>query len=129
METIEFHQAESNRGQRLANLAKSSLIRDLRQSTPPIIAPDCVARDGGCLQRQARPTIILHDVYTRPTLLEQGFDVCGGTADEFDRVVKTHAAKFAKIVEEAEIRTNRSRRHRCDAAWVAVNAHNSGHFA
>jgi hypothetical protein len=49
--------------------------------------------------------------------LEQGFDVPGGTADEYDRVVKTHAAKFAKIIKEAEISTNRSRRHLCNAAW------------
>jgi tripartite-type tricarboxylate transporter receptor subunit TctC len=41
---------------------------------------------------------------TRQRLLDQGFDVMGGTVDEFDRVIKTDTVKFAKVI--AGIRSN-----------------------
>lgn len=41
---------------------------------------------------------------TRQRLLDQGFDVLGGTAEEFDRVIKTDTVKFAKVL--AGIKSN-----------------------
>ena len=43
---------------------------------------------------------------TRQRLLDQGFDVMGGTTDEFDRVIKTDTVKFAKVINGSGIKSN-----------------------
>lgn len=43
---------------------------------------------------------------TRQRLLDQGFEVIGGTAEEFDRVVREDTVKFAKVLKGAANRAN-----------------------
>jgi tripartite-type tricarboxylate transporter receptor subunit TctC len=43
---------------------------------------------------------------TRQRLLDQGFDVLGGTTDEFDRVIKTDTVRFARVISGAGIKSN-----------------------
>ena len=43
---------------------------------------------------------------TRQRLLDQGFEVIGGTTGEFDRVIREDTVKFAKVLKGAENRAN-----------------------
>ena len=43
---------------------------------------------------------------TRQRLLDQGFEVIGGTTEEFDRVIREDTVKFAKVLKGAENRAN-----------------------
>jgi tripartite-type tricarboxylate transporter receptor subunit TctC len=43
---------------------------------------------------------------TRQRLLDQGFEVIGGTTQEFDRVIKADTIKFAKVLKGAANRAN-----------------------
>lgn len=43
---------------------------------------------------------------TRQRLLDQGFDVLGGTTDEFERVIKTDTVKFARVINGSGIKSN-----------------------
>lgn len=45
-----------------------------------------------------------HEV--RQQLSDQGFDVIGGTTQEFDKVIETDTAKFAKVIKEGCIKAN-----------------------
>ena len=49
---------------------------------------------------------ILDSGDTRQRLLDQGFDVLGGTPDEFDRVIKTDTVKFARVISASGIKSN-----------------------
>ena len=43
---------------------------------------------------------------TRQRLLDQGFEVLGGTAEEFDRIIRSDTVKFAKVIRGAGIKNN-----------------------
>ena len=43
---------------------------------------------------------------TRQRLLDQGFEVIGGTTEEFDRVIKSDTSKFAKVLKGPANRVN-----------------------
>ena len=43
---------------------------------------------------------------TRQRLLDQGFDVLGGTPEEFDRVIRTDTVKFARVINGSGIKSN-----------------------
>ena len=45
-------------------------------------------------------------VFDRQKLLEQEFDVLGGTPDEFSHVVNADTVKFSKVIKESGIRIN-----------------------
>lgn len=49
---------------------------------------------------------ILDTGETRQRLLDQGFEVIGGTTEEFDRVIREDTVKFAKVLKGAENRAN-----------------------
>jgi len=49
---------------------------------------------------------VLADASTRQRLLEQGFDVIGGSARDFDAVVKADTLKFVKVIRDAGIHVN-----------------------
>ena len=49
---------------------------------------------------------VLDSGETRQRLLDQGFDVMGGTTEEFDRVIKADTVKFAKVIGAAGIKSN-----------------------
>jgi hypothetical protein len=44
---------------------------------------------------------VLNSGDTHQRLWDQGFDVLGGTQQEFEQVIKTDTTKFAKIIREA----------------------------
>jgi tripartite-type tricarboxylate transporter receptor subunit TctC len=43
---------------------------------------------------------------TRQRLLDQGFEVIGGTTEEFERVIKDDTVKFARVLKGAAERAN-----------------------
>ena len=49
---------------------------------------------------------ILDTGETRQRLLDQGFEVIGGTTEEFDRVIREDTVKFAKVLKGAVNRAN-----------------------
>lgn len=56
------------------------------------------------LNRDVNRILGMNDV--RQQLQDQGFDVIGGTTEEFEKVVAADTAKFAKVIKEAGIRAN-----------------------
>lgn len=49
---------------------------------------------------------ILATIEVRQQLIDQGFDVIGGTTEEFGRVIDADTAKFGKVIREAGIKAN-----------------------
>jgi tripartite-type tricarboxylate transporter receptor subunit TctC len=70
-----------------------------------LVAPGAIATD---LVRRINADVntVLADVGTRQRLLEQGFDVIGGSAQEFDALVKADTLKFDKVIRDAGIQIN-----------------------
>ncbi len=56
------------------------------------------------INQDANKALSSGDVSQR--LLEQGFDVLGGSTNEFEQLVRTDTAKFAKIIRQAGIKAN-----------------------
>lgn len=58
----------------------------------------------GTVNAAVLKAIAMPEVHQR--LVAQGYDVQGGSAQEFDRLIQSDIAKYAKVIREARITTH-----------------------